>query len=48
MAAATSSSRQPKEHRCNLCGRVFASSQQLETHKKMDHGTTSSPPAGVG
>ncbi|MEO9294706.1 MAG: C2H2-type zinc finger protein [Nitrososphaera sp.] len=47
MSAATSSSRNPGAHRCNICGRVFASADQLESHKKMDHGSDSSPPAGV-
>ena len=48
MAAATSGSKQPKDYRCNLCGLIFTSSEQLETHKRMDHSKNSSPPAGVG
>jgi len=47
MSAATSS-RSPKQQRCNLCGRVFDNAELLEAHKKMDHGSHSSPPAGVG
>jgi len=48
MSAATSGSKSPKQQRCNLCGRVFDSAELLEAHKKMDHGSKSSPPAGVG
>ena len=47
MSAATSSSRNPGTHRCNICGRVFVSADLLESHKKKDHGSGSSPPAGV-
>ena len=48
MAAATSSNiKSPKSHRCNLCGRIFDSVDALSAHQKMEHGTSSHPPAGV-
>jgi hypothetical protein len=38
-----------KEHRCNLCGRIFDSAKTLNSHKKMDHGHGGIKiPAGVG
>jgi hypothetical protein len=48
MSAATTGSKNPKQHRCSICGRVFDSAEVLEAHKRIDHGTHSSPPAGVG
>jgi C2H2-type zinc finger len=48
MSAATAGSKTPKQHRCSICGRVFDSADVLEAHKRIDHGTHSSPPAGVG
>ena len=49
MTAATSSNiKSPKSHRCNLCGRIFDSIDTLNAHQKMEHGTSSHPPAGVG
>ncbi|MEW5839948.1 MAG: hypothetical protein AB1753_03000 [Thermoproteota archaeon] len=48
MSAATSPSRKPGGgNKCPVCGRTFASAQLLEEHKKVDHGSSSSPPAGV-
>ncbi len=26
-----------KEHRCYVCGRIFDSSETLNSHKRMDH-----------
>ncbi|MDP8888218.1 MAG: hypothetical protein M3M89_01140 [Thermoproteota archaeon] len=48
MSAATAGSKSPKQHRCSICGRVFDSAEDLEAHKMIDHGSHSSPPAGVG
>jgi Zinc finger, C2H2 type len=48
MSAATAGSKTPRQHRCSICGRVFDSPDLLEAHKRIDHGTHSSPPAGVG
>jgi len=51
MATASNPKRSPtsKEHRCNLCGRVFDSDETLNSHKKMDHSEEGShTPAGVG
>jgi len=48
MSTAAAGSKGPKQHRCNLCGRVFDSAELLDAHKRMEHGKNSSPPAGVG
>ncbi|MFL6309016.1 MAG: C2H2-type zinc finger protein [Nitrososphaera sp.] len=48
MSAATAGSKAPRQYRCSICGRVFETSEVLEAHKRMDHGSHSSPPAGVG
>ncbi|WP_187147717.1 C2H2-type zinc finger protein [Candidatus Nitrososphaera gargensis] len=48
MSTAAAGSKAPRQHRCNLCGRVFDSADLLEAHKRMDHSKNSSPPAGVG
>ncbi|MDQ5831405.1 MAG: C2H2-type zinc finger protein [Thermoproteota archaeon] len=48
MSAATAGSKSPRQHRCSICGRVFDSTEVLEAHKRIDHGSHSSPPAGVG
>jgi hypothetical protein len=48
MSTAAAGSKTPKQHRCSACGRVFDSAELLEAHKRMEHGTHSSPPAGVG
>jgi hypothetical protein len=37
-AAASNPKRSVKEYRCNLCGRIFDSSETLDSHKRMDHG----------
>ena len=38
-----------EEYRCNLCGRIFDSSETLNSHKRMDHGHEGrQTPAGVG
>jgi uncharacterized Zn-finger protein len=43
------SSSSPKEHRCSICGRIFDSSETLNSHKRMDHSQEGSRiPAGVG
>ena len=43
------SSSSPKEHRCNLCGKIFDSAETLNSHKRMDHGHEGrQTPAGVG
>jgi hypothetical protein len=47
MSTASSSVRRA-EHKCNLCGRVFPTAELLESHKNMEHGKVSHPPAGVG
>ncbi|HZE78128.1 MAG TPA: C2H2-type zinc finger protein [Nitrososphaeraceae archaeon] len=38
----------PKAYKCNLCGRVFNSSESLAEHQKVDHDKASHAPAGVG
>lgn len=48
MSTAAAGSKTPKQQRCSACGRVFDSAELLEAHKRMDHGSRSSPPAGVG
>ena len=51
MATASNPKRSPpsKEYRCNLCGRIFDSSETLNSHKRMDHGQEGRhTPAGVG
>jgi hypothetical protein len=49
MAAATSSNRKsPRSYRCDICGRNFDSNEELNSHKRIEHGETSKPPAGVG
>lgn len=48
MSTATTGSKAPGQHRCNLCGRMFVTAELLEAHKRMEHGKNSSPPAGVG
>ena len=50
MATASNPKRpSPKEYRCNLCGRIFDSSETLNSHKRMAHSQEGSqPPAGVG
>jgi len=47
-AASTPNIKSPKSRRCNLCGRVFDSSAELNAHQRMEHDETSHPPAGVG
>jgi hypothetical protein len=49
-AATTPSSRRsssPSEHCCNMCGRTFSSVEELSSHKRMKHGQSSKPPAGI-
>jgi Zinc finger, C2H2 type len=49
MATATSSNTKPTKYlRCHICGRVFDSTEALNAHQKMEHGSSSHPPAGVG
>jgi hypothetical protein len=50
MTTATSSSntKSPKNLRCGICGRVFDSAEALNAHQKMEHGSSSHPPAGIG
>jgi hypothetical protein len=39
-----------KEHRCDICGRIFDSVEILNSDKRMDHSQegSSQTPAGVG
>jgi hypothetical protein len=37
----------PKEYRCDICGRIFVSIDELNYHKKLDHSQTDKAPAGV-
>jgi hypothetical protein len=41
MAAASNLKRSPssslKEHRCSICGRIFDSSETLNSYNRMDH-----------
>ncbi|HVX02600.1 MAG TPA: C2H2-type zinc finger protein [Nitrososphaera sp.] len=46
MSTASSSARKA-ENKCNLCGKVFATLQLLESHKIMEHSKQGHPPAGV-
>ena len=52
MAAAASKpirSASTKEHRCDICGKIFDSAETLNSHKRMDHGEEGRHiPAGVG
>ena len=50
MTTATSSSntKSPKNLRCGICGRVFDSAEALNAHQRMEHGSSSHPPAGIG
>jgi hypothetical protein len=43
----SSSSSNPKGHRCIICGRSFDSAEELNSHKRMEHSQSSQPPAGV-
>lgn len=42
-----SSSRKPKECRCNTCGKTFNSAEELSSHQRMEHSQSSQPLAGV-
>jgi tRNA(Ile2) C34 agmatinyltransferase TiaS len=46
--ASMTGSRRAVEFRCKACGKVFATEDMLEAHKRMEHGKESHPPAGVG
>ena len=50
MATASNSQRSssPKEYRCTICGKVFDSSETLNSHISMDHSQKSHALAGVG
>jgi hypothetical protein len=47
MGTATSYRANPKEYRCNKCGKTFASAEELSSHQRMEHSQSSQPPAGV-
>jgi hypothetical protein len=38
MATASNPKRSSKEYRCGICGRIFDSTETLNSHKRMDHG----------
>ncbi|HYY66545.1 MAG TPA: C2H2-type zinc finger protein [Nitrososphaeraceae archaeon] len=49
MATAGSSNfRSSKSHQCNLCGKTFENAEALSEHKRLEHNSSSHPPAGVG
>jgi hypothetical protein len=49
MATASYSKRSPsKEYRCTICGKVFDSAENLNSHMSMEHSQKSYAPAGVG
>jgi hypothetical protein len=37
-----------KEHRCSICGKIFDSSETLNSHMSMEHSQKHHVPAGVG
>jgi Zinc finger, C2H2 type len=42
-----SSSSNPKQYRCSMCGRIFSNAEELSSHQRMEHSQSSQPPAGV-
>ena len=56
MPVASSSDRnKPKQYTCNLCSKTFDDIETLNSHKRLDHGSTENgertkphEPAGVG
>jgi Zinc finger, C2H2 type len=47
--SASNPKRSVKEYRCSVCGKIFDSTETLNSHKRMDHSQESrQPPAGVG
>lgn len=46
--SASNPKRSVKEYRCSVCGKVFDSTETLDSYKRMDHGQENRrPPAGV-
>jgi hypothetical protein len=50
MATASSPKRSSsrKEHRCTICGKIFDSTETLNSHMSMEHSQKSYAAAGVG
>jgi hypothetical protein len=48
MATASSPKRSTKEYRCSICGKVFDSTETLNSHTSMEHSQEGHAPAGVG
>jgi uncharacterized Zn-finger protein len=46
-ASAPSSSKNVKQHRCNICGIIFDSFETLNAHNRMEHSEARHSPAGV-
>jgi uncharacterized Zn-finger protein len=54
-SGSTTTRTKPKQYICYLCSKTFDSIDTLNSHKRLDHGSTESgestkprPPAGVG
>ena len=49
-SSSTGDSIKPKQHRCDICGKIFDSLDTLDSHKRLDHSESgkSQYPAGVG
>ncbi len=46
-ASAPSSSKNVKQHRCNICNIIFDSIETLNAHNRMEHSEARHSPAGV-
>jgi hypothetical protein len=46
-ASAASSSKNVKQHRCNICNLIFDSIETLDAHNRMEHSEARHSPVGV-
>jgi hypothetical protein len=46
-ASASSSSKNVKQHRCNICNIIFDNVETLNAHNRMEHSEARHSPAGV-
>jgi Zinc-finger of C2H2 type len=47
-ASSTTTSKNVKQLRCNICNIIFNSIETLNAHNRMEHSEARHPPAGVG
>ena len=45
--SAPSTSKNVKQHRCNICNMIFHSIETLNAHNRMEHSEARQAPAGV-